>query len=243
MIRLYTAHPLAANSTVSIDNRQSHYLIHVMRSNVGDGVLLFNGQDGEWQASITMIKKAEVQLTVQHQTRPQMPEPALCLIFAIIKRSHGDFMVEKASELGVSKLIPITTQHSVISRPPSERYHSIATEAAEQCERLSVPEIAETQTLTALLASWDSTRPIILCAETGAAQPLATLLPTLPPPYTVLIGPEGGFSAEEFALLRSKPFIHVAHLGQRILRADTAALAALAIIQGLTGDWQCRGNG
>jgi 16S rRNA (uracil1498-N3)-methyltransferase len=237
MIRLFVSSPLAAGTAIPLDDKQSHYLLHVMRVKAGDAVLVFNGRDGEWRGLVEATKKA-AHIKVEAQTRPQTTEPDLWLLFAPIKRGHGDFTVEKASELGVSRIIPIKTRRTVVGRVPIDRYRAIATEAAEQCERLSTPEIAEDVDLPKILENWDPNRTLILCAEAGDAQNVTKAVSSIPPgPLAVMIGPEGGFADEEFALLRSKKFVVPVRLGPRILRADTAAISALALIQALKGDW------
>ncbi len=233
MIRLFVRADLSAQSSFPLDDKQSHYLKHVMRQNDGDAVLIFNGRDGEWQSTLGITKK-QVIATPQQQTRPQVNESQLTLIFAPIKRGHGDMIIEKATELGVSALYPVITDRTVVNRIPMDRYEAIAIEAAEQCERLSVPNIHPAQKLDALLADWNTHRHILLCAEQGEATPIASALASMNmPALAVMIGPEGGFSEREFAMLRALPIITPVTLGPRILRADTAALSALSIIQAL----------
>ncbi|NDE89819.1 MAG: 16S rRNA (uracil(1498)-N(3))-methyltransferase [Alphaproteobacteria bacterium] len=233
MIRLFIQHSLFANASIPLDEKQSHYLKHVMRQKDGDAVLLFNGMDGEWRGVLTLTKK-HVLVNLQHQTRMQTHEKLLSLIFAPIKRGHGDMVIEKASELGATALYPIITDHTVVARIPIDRYQTIGMEAAEQCERLSVPTIVEAQKLDLFLKNWDSTKPIILCAEQGDAAPIADVITrSALSEYAVMIGPEGGFTEKEFAMLRSLPFIIPVTLGPRILRADTAAIAAISLIQAL----------
>lgn len=233
MIRLFVSADLSSNSSFPLDEKQSHYLKHVMRQNDGDEILVFNGRDGEWKSSLSITKK-HVLVTTQTQTRPQVNEGQLTLIFAPIKRGHGDMTIEKASELGASALYPIITDRTVVSRVPIDRYEAIAVEAAEQCERLSVPKIHPSQKLDALLAGWNEHKHILLCAEQGEATPIASALASMNMPgIAVMIGPEGGFSDAEFAKLRSLPYLTPVTLGPRILRADTAAISALSIIQAL----------
>lgn len=233
MIRLFVSADLSASASFPLDEKQSHYLKHVMRQNDGDEILAFNGRDGEWKCRLAITKK-HVLVNAHTQTRPQINEGQLTLIFAPIKRGHGDMTIEKASELGVSALYPIITDHTVVSRVPTDRYEAIAIEAAEQCERLSVPKIHPAQKLDALLAGWNEHKHILLCAEQGEAAPIASALASMNMPgMAVMIGPEGGFSEAEFAKLRSLPYVTPVTLGPRILRADTAAISALSIIQAL----------
>lgn len=233
MIRLFVSADLSPASSFPLDEKQSHYLKHVMRQNDGDEILVFNGRDGEWQATLSITKK-NVVVTTQKQTRQQINEGQLTLLFAPIKRGHGDMTIEKASELGASALYPIITERTVVSRVPTDRYEAIAIEAAEQCERLSVPKIHAAQKLDVLLANWNPNKHILLCAETGDATPIASALASMNmPALAVMVGPEGGFSEKEFQVLRALPFITPVTLGPRILRADTAAISALSIIQAL----------
>ncbi len=238
MQRLYTAENLEKHVNIRLSDAQSHYLTHVMRANANDPILLFNAVSGEWQAHISEITKKGVTVQVENQTRVPAPESPLRLIFAPIKRGHGDLVVEKATECGVTRLSPLLTRHTVVSRVPLERYQAIATEAAEQCERLSVPEIDSPMQLDTVLAGWTDNVPLLLCAETGDAQPIAEALQKLEkPPAAIMVGPEGGFAESEFALLRKQNFVIPVSLGPRILRADTAAITALGITQALKGDW------
>jgi 16S rRNA (uracil1498-N3)-methyltransferase len=243
MIRLFTEHSLALETPIPLEEKQAHYLLHVMRLREGETLLAFNGRDGEWEARLAIPKKNTAILTLHKQTRPQIREGDLWLIFAPIKRGHGDFAIEKASELGATKLFPVITDRTIVTRVTTDRMRAIAIEAAEQCERLSVPAIKEPQKLEALLAGWNPAYPILLCAEAGDAEPLADALPALAPgPVAVMVGPEGGFSEKEFNLLRAQSFITPVSLGPRVLRADTAAVSAISIIQALHGDWKERRN-
>src|ERR1043166_2186490 len=175
MIRLFVSRPLSEGAAFQLDDKQAHYLLHVMRVKEGDAILVFNGQDGEWQANVSAGKK-QAGLKLTRQTRAQQAEPDIWLCFAPIKRGHGDTTVEKATELGAARLLPVITERTVISRVNLERYRALATEAAEQCERLTIPEIATPQNLDALLKDWDKNRRMLFCAETGAAQPIAKAL-------------------------------------------------------------------
>ncbi len=233
MIRLFVSADLSSASSFPLDEKQSHYLKHVMRQNDGDEILLFNGRDGEWQSTLSITKKQTL-ATPYKQTRPQINEGQLSLIFAPIKRGHGDMTIEKASELGASALYPMITDRTVVTRVPIDRYEAIAIEAAEQCERLSVPKIHPAQKLDALLAGWNPNKHILLCAEQGEATPIAAAIASLNmPALSVMVGPEGGFSDHEFEKLHALPYVTAVTLGPRILRADTAAISVLSIIQAL----------
>ena len=236
--RIYVTDNLTHGGSVSPDGDQAHYLGRVMRLSVGDGVTVFNGRDGEWRAVIEKIAKNSCTLTLDEQTRAQSIEPDLWLAFAPLKKSRTDFLVEKATELGIAKLFAIFTDHTDTGRVNTGRLGQIAIEAAEQCERLSVPEISGPLRLREFLADWPEDRVLLVADETGGGQPIATALAAIPNQKTgLLIGPEGGFSSAELDELEKLPFSVFIGLGPRILRAETAALAALACIQSHIGDW------
>ena len=235
--RLFVPDALAAGAVVGLDHGQAHHLRSVLRLAPGARLALFNGRDGAWSARLEGLGKGWASLVVEALLQPQRPEPDLWLCFAPIKRARLDFLVEKASELGVARIVPVITQHTIVSRVNAERLRANAREAAEQCERLSVPEVAEPVTLAALLESWPAPRRLFLCAEAGPARPLAEAVTAAPPgPAAFMTGPEGGFSPRELDALAKRPFVSPVGLGPRILRADTAALAALAAWQALAGD-------
>jgi 16S rRNA (uracil1498-N3)-methyltransferase len=234
---------LAERGQIALDIDRAHYLHNVLRLEPGASVGLFNGRDGEWTARIESLTKRGGQVVLLQQTRPQLPEPDLWLCFAPIKKARIDFIAEKATELGVSALQPVFTQHTAMTRVNVERLRANAIEAAEQTERLSVPDVREPVTLEALLKDWPAERRLLLADEAGGGQPIAQALAGLDEsakrsPWAVLIGPEGGFARAELDQLRKLPFVISVGLGPRILRADTAALAALACWQALLGDWQ-----
>lgn len=210
-----------------------------MRAAVGTSVALFNGRDGEWRASLVEAGKKKALLAVEDQLRPQAPEPDLWLLFAPVKRARIDFIAEKATELGVSVLQPVFTKHTVMSRVNDDRLRAIAVEAAEQCERLSVPDVRDPMSLDALLANWPEGRCLILLDEGGGGKPVAEVLAGLADgPAALLVGPEGGFAKSELDALRSLSFAVPVGLGPRILRADTAVVAALSCYQAIRGDWR-----
>lgn len=236
--RLFVNAPLAAANAVGLSRDQTHYLASVMRAQIGEYALLFNGRDGEWLARIASLVKAGAALVPEFQTRPQAPEPDLWLLSAPLKKDRTDLVVEKAAELGVSRLWPVFTRRTNAGRVNGERLGAHLMEAAEQCERLSVPELAEPAPLDKALSGWPEDRVLLFLDESGGGPPLAQVLQDLPPgPLALLVGPEGGFDAEERRLIASKPFARPVGLGPRILRAETAAIAALAVIQALRGDW------
>ncbi len=240
--RLYIQAPLSAGVIVDLDSGRVHYLRDVLRRQAGATVLLFNGREGEWQGSIERLTKTTARIAVEHQTRPQQGTPDLWLVFAPIKGDRIDLLAEKATELGCRCLWPIFTQHTAVARVNAERLHARAMEAAEQTERLDIPEIRTPTKLNELLANWSSARRLLVCAEFGQVLPIADALGQLPPAgaYAVMTGPEGGFARSELDALGKLPFVTAVGLGPRLLRADTAALAALACWQAILGDGRGR---
>lgn len=237
--RLFCPMPLGDGAAIALDDAQHHYLTNVMRRPIGSQILLFNGQEGEWLATLAAVGKKSSAALCQQQTRPQMVEPDLCLFFAPIKRDHLDYTIQKASELGVRRLQPIITQHTNTAQFNPARLKTIAREAAEQCERLTLPILGDILPLAHAMQTYAADRPLLACLEEGSALPLATTLTAKPMPSAViLIGPEGGFSADEMVLIRQHPTAVPVSLGPRILRADTAALAAITLWQALQGDWR-----
>ncbi|WP_234455322.1 16S rRNA (uracil(1498)-N(3))-methyltransferase [Thermohalobaculum xanthum] len=238
-IRLYLDAPLAADGVVDLAREQAHYLFVVMRQAVGARLLVFNGTDGEWLAEVAEAGKRGGQLRLVEQTRPQDRPPDLWLMFAPVKKARTDFIAEKACEMGCRRIVPVFTRHTNSERVNVDRLRAHAVEAAEQCGILTVPEVAEPVALDRLLADWDANRRILFCDESGAGRPAReVLLEAGPGAWAVLTGPEGGFAPEEAARLRALPCAHAASLGPRILRADTAAVAALALWQASIGDWR-----
>ena len=236
MNRLYVDQDLTPGRSVSLSRDQSHYLANVMRMAAGQSLLVFNGRDGEWLAEIAQVAKKDVVLTIREQTRPQAAEPDLWLLAAPLKKDNTDLVAEKAAELGASRLWPVFTRRTVASRVNADRLRARLVEAAEQCERLTMPELAEPMDLDKALAGWDPTRTLLFLDETGAGAPIAIAVPE--GPLAVLVGPEGGFAPEERALLSRLPFAKPVSLGPRVLRAETAAIAALAVVQAVVGDWR-----
>lgn len=238
-LRLFVGDPLRAGACVVPGAAQAHYLLHVMRAKPGGRVLLFNGSDGEWLARIAGISKRSCSLECERQTEPQSEVPDVWLCFAPIKKTPADYVVQKATELGVRVLQPVFTRRTVVSRVNLERMHANAVEAAEQSARLSVPETREPIALDKLLAAWPNDRRLIFCDEGEDTRPVMQILAAEnDQPFAILTGPEGGFDPSERQLLRAQTFVVPVSLGPRILRADTAALAALAIWQSVKGDWR-----
>ena len=237
-VRLYVDQPLGPGQPVPLADAQAHYLFAVMRLEPGAGLYLFNGRDGEWRASLAPVGKRGLALAIEAPTRPQIGGPDIHYVFAPLKRARLDYMVQKATEMGVARLLPVLTRHTVAERVNTERMRANAIEAAEQCGILRVPEVAEPVKLATALAGWDPQRRLIFCDERAAiADPLAVLTRVAAGPLAVLIGPEGGFANEERAILAAKPYVVALSLGPRILRADTAVIAALTLVNAVLGDW------
>ncbi|NWH07507.1 MAG: 16S rRNA (uracil(1498)-N(3))-methyltransferase [Alphaproteobacteria bacterium] len=238
LLRLFLEPALSEGRQVTPSEAQDHYLRHVMRAKEGDAVRLFNGRDGEWRARIEAMTRRAICLRVEDRLRPQRQEPDLWLLCAPIKRTGIDFIVEKAAELGASRIKPVFTARTIVTRVNHQRLLAHAIEAAEQSERLTVPVIDPAVTLSAALQQWDPTRRLIFCDEGGGAPEIgAALRAASPQPAAILSGPEGGFTPAERELLHGKTYVLPVTLGPRILRADTAALAALALWQSICGDW------
>jgi 16S rRNA (uracil1498-N3)-methyltransferase len=237
--RLFVDATLAPGATVALERDQSNYLGNVLRLKSGDGILAFNGRDGEWQASLSGRKRPD-QLTIGVQTRPQDSLPNLAYVFAPLKHARLDYMVQKAVEMGAARLQPVLTRHTQVARVNGARMRANAIEAAEQCGILSLAEVADPLTLERFLGERDGQRLLVFCDETAdVADPLAALTAarTAGQGIDVLIGPEGGFAEDERALLLRQPRRLRLSLGPRILRADTAGVAALALVQTALGDW------
>jgi len=240
--RLFVEGDLAAGRRLELSEAQAHYLTSVLRLRPGARLLVFNGRDGEWAATIDEAKKRSVTLALDEQTCPQEDGPDLDYLFAPLKRSRLDYMVQKATEMGVRSLTPVITERTIAERVNGERMRANVIEAAEQCGILRVPDVKAPARLSDALAGWDAARRLIFCDEEQAEGhgPVETLSQTPPGPLAVLIGPEGGFSQPERARLLALPFVVPLSLGPRIMRADTAAVAALALVNAVLGDWRRR---
>ena len=236
--RLFVEAPLQQGADVTLNAAQSHYLATVLRLQSGERVLVFNGRDGEWAASLVVAKRASL-VRVAAQTRVQSAAADLNYLFAPLKAARLDYMVQKAVEMGVSRLCPVLTRHSQVARVNSERMRANAIEAAEQCGILSVPDVNEPVALPRLLAEWDAARRLVFCDEDAeTSDPIAALSGLPRAPLALLVGPEGGFAEDERASLLKLPNVVRLSLGPRILRADTAAVAALTLVQAVMGDWR-----
>jgi 16S rRNA (uracil1498-N3)-methyltransferase len=236
--RLHVEAELAAGARVALAAESAHRLRAVLRLQPGDAVALFNGRDGEWLARIDSLARGAGAAVAQERLRAQPPDGGPFVVFALIKRARLEWLVEKATELGAAALLPVATGRTVAERINPARLQAIAREAAEQSERLALPEIHPPQPLDRLLASWPRERHLVLCDESGTAPPIAAVMASLAPgPLAVLTGPEGGFAETELDALRKLPFVFPVGLGPRVLRSETAAVAALALVQALGGDW------
>lgn len=240
--RLFVDAPLKGGARIELERSQSNYLGNVMRLSAGESLLVFNGRDGEWRAEIEGRKRPD-SLVVAASTRPQDHLPDIAYIFAPLKHARLDYMVQKAVEMGASKLQPVLTRHTQVSRVNTERMRANVIEAAEQCGILSLAAVAEPVALDRYLGSRAPTRLLVFCDEASyVADPLQALqAATATGGVDILIGPEGGFADEERALLLRQPHTLRLSLGPRILRADTAGVAALALVQAALGDWRSSG--
>lgn len=251
--RLFIKSPLSENAAAPLSAGQAHYLKNVLRRDLESELLLFNGDDGEFAAIVVELKKQGGVARIIRRTRAPVTEPDVDLYMAPVKRAPLETIVQKAVELGVARLRPILTERTVAARVNIERLQAIAVEAAEQCGRISVPETFPAGKLTSALEDWPSDRRLVFCDEAGddetaqwggpdgRAQPMLAALGAAgdhDQKWALLIGPEGGFSPEERAFLRAKEFVTPVTLGPRILRADTAAIAALTLFQTACGDWR-----
>jgi 16S rRNA (uracil1498-N3)-methyltransferase len=238
-IRLYVTSDLDVDTTIDLDTKQVHYLKNVMRLVPGDALLVFNGREGEWRATVTAWGRRDGALQVAALERAQATEPDLWLVFTPIKKARLDVLIEKAGELGVGRLVPVQTEWTSVRDINVGRAEALVIEAAEQCGRMTVPVVDPIAPLNDVLARWPDDRRLLFCDESGAGAPIAdALADEVPGDWAVLIGPEGGFSPGERAAIAAKPFALSVALGSRVLRADTAAIAALTMLQAHLGDWR-----
>jgi len=236
--RLYVDADLKQGATVQLVETQAHYLLHVLRLPPGAALRVFNGREGEWRAELTDVRKRTCALDILEQVRPQTGGPDIRYLFAPLKHARLDYMVQKAVELGVARLSPVLTRHTVPDRVNLDRMRANAIEAAEQCGVLRIPQVDAPVTLAKALEQWDPARPLVFCDEEAPVKdPVAALQTLTSRAVGVLIGPEGGFSEEERQLVRSRAFVLGISLGPRIMRADTAAIAALTLVNATAGDW------
>ena len=236
IIRLYLDHPMSASQSIALSADHAHYLFGVMRKGVGEVIHVFNGRDGAWAAEVVQAGKRKGTVVISEQVADQTDPPDLWLLFAPIKKARTDFIVEKAAEMGAARICPVQTDFTNAERIKRDRLQAHAVEAAEQCGGTFVPQVAGIAKLDQMLATWDPARQILFCDEALVGG--ETKLLDLPRgPWAILIGPEGGFSDAERDRLTGLPFAHSISLGPRVLRADTAAVAALTLWQSELGDW------
>lgn len=230
--RLFVIQPLAPDATLVLDPAQSNYLVNVLRLSDGAQIKLFDDRTGEWLAELTRPHRKATEVRVLRHLRPRETVPDLWLAFAPIKHGRLEWIVERATELGVARIVPVVTQRTIVRTLKMERLHAHMIEAAEQCERTALPELAEPVTLDRLLADWPENRALLFASERGGTGSIAH-----PAPAAILVGPEGGFTDEEVAAVAALPAAHAVSLGPRILRADTACVAAVAAWMASEGDW------
>ncbi|WP_343315309.1 16S rRNA (uracil(1498)-N(3))-methyltransferase [Brucella sp. BE17] len=239
MQRLFVEDELRAGISLEVPAQGAHYLTHVLRMKGGAEILVFNGSDGEWKARLKPEGKKRVFLEPLEQTRPQPQACDLIYCFAPLKQGRLDYMVQKATEMGAGVLQPVITQHTQVAKLGGDKIRANAIEAAEQCGVLSIPECREVVRFDRFIEQWDLSRNLIFCDEGHESDdPLIILQSIKPGPLALLIGPEGGFSESERQTLRNLPFVTAIPLGPRILRADTAAVAAMTLVQAILGDWR-----
>jgi 16S rRNA (uracil1498-N3)-methyltransferase len=237
--RLFVEADLAEAGAITCSAEQTNYLKNVLRLKPGDPILVFNGRDGEWRAELAEAGRRSAALALQSKVREQEGGPDIDYLFAPLKRARLDYLVQKATEMGVARLRPVITHHTIAERVNVERMRANTIEAAEQCGILRIPEVILPAKLESVIAGWDAARPLIFCDEASEERcPFTALAGVQPGPVALLVGPEGGFDEAERALLTAKSFVTRISLGPRILRADTAAVAALALVNAVLGDWR-----
>ncbi|MBT5187659.1 MAG: 16S rRNA (uracil(1498)-N(3))-methyltransferase [Kordiimonadaceae bacterium] len=235
--RLYVSDPLKAGAVILIDSNQGHHLVNVMRIKMAEYVSLFNGSEGEWLGEITKVGKGKAMVTAREKIAEQSHEPDLWYLFAPLKKARVDYMMQKATELGVSVISPVMTARTNLDKLKIEKLKASAFEAAEQCGRMSVPSINDIISLDDMLKSWPEDRALIFCDEVGDAVPMKDLTSEFDK-WAVIIGPEGGFTEEERKKIKDHRNTLPVTLGPRILRADTAAVTAISLWQSFFGDWK-----
>lgn len=237
-IRLYVTADLTQGLPVMLDKEQAHYLGSVMRVKLAEHITLFNGRDGEWAARIDELEKSRGTATPTERLREQAEEPDIWFLFAPLKSQKNERLVEQATELGASRILPVLMRHGIVDKIHCTRWQHHAVGAAEQCERFSVPAVEEMQKLDSILSGWPKDRILVMADESGAGAPLYEAEAALGTKLAIITGPEGGFSLEEMKKLRALPFVRPVSLGPRILKADTAAIGLLAALQAACGDWR-----
>ncbi len=237
-IRLYISQALTVNQKVVLEAQQSHYLLNVMKLKKGEILNCFDNQSGEYSCELLEISKKQAVLEVKNREKEYMQCPDIWLLFAPVKKDNTDFIIQKATELGVRKIIPVLTKYTITERVKKERFSAQSIEAAEQCRRTDLPEIEDIVKLEGLLNNWDKKRTLYYMDESLSGQSVKEIFLKASAPCAILVGPEGGFSEKEFIFLKNLPFSKAVSLGNRILRAETAVVAALSCWQAMSGDWQ-----
>lgn len=241
--RLFVEHRLSPGIEFAVSGDQTHYLLAVLRRNSGDPVVLFNGRDGEWSGHVARTGRRECVVAVTGPLRQQTSPPDLTFLFAPLKRARLDYLVQKATELGAGRIVPVMTAHTNVDRIKTERLRANIIEAAEQCGALWIPQLGEAVGLADAVAALSDDTTLVFCDEAApAGDPVAALAGVRSRRLAVLVGPEGGFSVSEREQLRLDPRTIALSLGSRILRADTAGVAALALVQAIAGDWRKAGT-
>ena len=235
--RLFVNQPLQPRAEITLAAEQTHYLGGVLRLVAGDAIAVFNGTDGEYLAHVAEAAKKKMVLRLEKQTNAVQPPADIDYLFAPLKHSRLDYLVQKATELGARRLRPVITARTIAERVNLDRMRANVIEAVEQCNQVFVPEVLEPVSLNAALRDWDAKRALIYCDETEEQGNAVVALSKLKTPAAILVGPEGGFTVEERAMLKALPYVTAISLGPRIMRADTAAVAILALVQALLGDW------
>jgi 16S rRNA (uracil1498-N3)-methyltransferase len=235
--RLFVDQTLSNASDVALSREQAHYVLNVLRMNAGDALSVFNAVDGEWLAYLTDVKKKDASIRCERRLSEAAPPPDIDYVFAPLKHARLDYMVQKATELGARRLRPVITARTIAERVNLDRMRANAIEAAEQCNLVFVPEVLEPVSLNAAIRDWDAARTLIYCDETAERSDPLKILDTVNTPAAILVGPEGGFTEEERAMLKKLDYVRAISLGPRIMRADTVAIAAFALVQAAIGDW------
>jgi 16S rRNA (uracil1498-N3)-methyltransferase len=235
--RIVLAAALREGALITLGREQAHYLVGVLRLSSGDAVSVFNGTDGEWLAYLADASKKTVNIRVEKLTASVKPPPDIDFIFAPLKHARLDYMVQKATELGARRLQPVITSRTIAERVNLDRMRANVIEAAEQCNLVYVPDVLEPAKFNALLAGWDASRHIVFCDEAAQQSNPVQALTKITKPAAIFIGPEGGFTPDERAQLLALDCVTAIRLGPRIMRADTAAVAALTLVQAVLGDW------
>lgn len=236
-IRLYISETLQTQKEYTLSESQSHYLVNVMKLKETDEFIGFDGVNGEYAMQISALSKKHCMVKAEKKLRDFSPSPDVWLLFAPVKKDQTDFIIQKAVELGARKLLPVITRYTISDKVKKERLTAQSIEAAEQCRRLDIPEVMDAQSLSSVLSTWNKDRHLYFMDESRTASSVKEVFSQAKAPIAILVGPEGGFSAEEFSVLRKLDFCTGVTLGPRILRAETAVVSALSCWQALNGDW------